>query len=66
LTDTKIYYSIPEAAERLGMSTWKLRELIRKRKLSHYDFDGMIRISEDDVTNFEKKNHVLPAREKPF
>jgi len=66
MSDTKILYSVAGAARKIGISYGKTRDLIRKKKIPYYNFDGMIRVSEDAIDAFLKKNHVPVSRKNKF
>ena len=51
-----IKYSVKSAAKKLAVSHVKVYRLISSGKLRAYKFDGLTRISEEDLLNFIKKS----------
>jgi len=66
MNDTKVYYSVADVARRFGVSDGMIYRLCETGRLGYLKMGASIRISDNDIRMFEKKNHFLPAREKPF
>ena len=62
MTDTKIYHSVPFVARYYGISTGLLYKLCSSGEHPYSKFGKRIKISNDDIRMYEKKNHVLPRR----
>src|SRR5271163_604935 len=53
--------SIPEAAERLGLSRHTIRAWVQKRQIQHYKLGRRILISPESLTSFLAKRLVEPG-----
>jgi excisionase family DNA binding protein len=47
-----LVYTIPEVAERLGVSDWMIRKLVADGKLGHVRVGHLIRIPADTLAQF--------------
>jgi len=66
MSDTKVYYTPAEVAERLRISLSKVYEVVRARGIGYMKIGSRILISEDDLSRYERNNHITPVKERPF
>jgi excisionase family DNA binding protein len=60
------YYPIAEVAKIFGISKSKVYQLIENKDIGCLRIGKSIRISENDIQAFEKRNRQNKRRERPF
>lgn len=60
-SDTKLAFSVREAAQATGVSTYLIREMIAQEKLPHVKINARIVIRREALENYLKANEVNPA-----